>query len=127
VADLMTLAIQFLNSELDLYATQAVVYRRSGETDIALQATPGESTRDNSNEQGFTIEERTQDWSFPLALLDFGSGEVTPDRGDTIRQTVGSRVDVWSVLPPSDNRPSYKIVGTITRRIRIHCKLTVVE
>lgn len=95
---------------------EPIVYRR-GDLNADIQAVRGESEFDRLESDG---ESRTLmksvDWIMRLSDLDFGSGPVEPERGDTITTADGQVFD----LMPGRSENSWRWLNSYRTGYRIH-------
>jgi hypothetical protein len=121
VANMLTSAVDWLNSQLQDYASQTVTYRRpaTGQS-VSLSATYGRQLLSVTDRAGHVkVERADRDFIFPAASLILGGLVVTPQKGDTVTLANG---DVFEVTPMGLNEPEWKYSDPFQTMIRVHCK-----
>ena len=114
-SDLVTGLLSTLQGSLG----QAVTYHR-GASSVSVTAVPGRSDYEVDTEYG--VERSvTRDFIIEAADLVIGGSVITPQRGDQVKQTVGSDVLVFEVMPPADGVDCYNLDQTGTS-CRVHAR-----
>lgn len=72
-----------------------VTYQRGADS-VPITATPGGTLYEAENGTGVATWGRTKDYIFAAADLVVGGTQVTPERGDLIKETINGRVHVWT-------------------------------
>ena len=118
MGDLLSDAADWLGNTFSSHVSQSVTYSR-GASSVAISATPGETELSTLDVNGFTLDFHSTDFIFPAADLDFGSGVVEPEEGDTISYA-GRTYEVLSVPGARHFRYSdpYRTI------LRVHTKIT---
>ena len=85
MADLMQSAVEWVRDMQAQHTAQTITYTRSGQS-ISISATIGQQVFRNNNptSRGPYITRADAVFIFDPTSLDFGSGQVDPDRGDRI-------------------------------------------
>ena len=126
MADLLSRGQAWLASQLKSHASREVIYGR-GTSQVTVSATIGQTLLKLDDAYGGVRMEWTdRDFLIQAADLDFGSGAITPERGDWIKDTVGSVVRTYEVAayggePPFRTSDPFGIV------LRIHTKCIAQE
>ncbi len=123
MANLLATGATWLASQLKAHASETVQYVRSGETTLSLLATIGQTEFDTEDERGILIKVQSRDFLITTADLDFGEGAVEPQLNDVIKETVGSVVHHYEVLPFGSERQLWRYSDTSRLILRIHTKL----
>jgi len=121
MADLLQESSQWLEDNRDEKRTITVDYDRDGDVISDVNATVGKHIFEIIN--GFGIIERweSRDYLILSEDLNFGSGPVVPERGDEIRETVGSIVYIYEIMAPS-GEDFYMYSDPFRQTLRIHTK-----
>ena len=122
MTNLIASGTTWLTSQLKSHASETVTLSRSGETDATLSATIGSSEFETDDERGFLTKVESRDYIVDAADYDFGAGPVEPARGDQFRETVGSAVQVYEVLPFGAERQLFRYSDAARTRLRVHTK-----
>lgn len=91
-----------------------------------ISACVGSTQAESDDGEGFKIDSSIRDFIFSVADYDFGAGAVEPERGDEIRQTIGSSVYVWTVMPVGGEKP-WRFCDGYGDGLRVHTRLTGIE
>lgn len=92
--DLLRTGSDWLADKLKEHASRPVVYRR-GAVEVTVQATIGRTLlKLDDGYGGVRMEWTDRDFLIHAADLVLGTATVLPERGDTIRETVGSQTFV---------------------------------
>lgn len=121
MADLLESGQDWLAGKLKAHASREVLYLR-GASQVPVSATIGRTLlKLDDGYGGIRMEWTDRDYLIQAVEIDFGSGPVTPQRGDRIQDTVGSIVSTYEVAayggePPFRPSDPFGIV------LRIHTK-----
>lgn len=100
-----------------------VTYRRGAQS-VTLTAIRGQSLLRISDRFGNSRVERTQSDFLVLASdLELGGTATTPQRGDTIEDTINGKALTYKVLPPGEGEPCWRWSDEARTGYRIHTKL----
>ena len=126
MADLLQRGASWLADRLQDQAAHQVVYER-GASMVALQATFGSSLlKVDDGDSGVRMVRTDRDFIVRAADLVLGGDVVEPQRGDTVRETVGAAVHVYEVLAPP-GEPEWRYSDQHRTILRIHAKRVAVE
>lgn len=121
MADLMATGTQWLSDQLTEHASKTVVYQRGAET-VLVSATVGSTLMKLTDDYGNVYMERTdRDYLIPSAALILDGVPVRPQRGDVIREPVGSETWVYEVMAPG-GEPEWRWSDPHRVILRIHTK-----
>lgn len=99
MADLLKDGLAWLTGQLKAHASEPVTYAR-GYDAVDVQATLGQKLlKLDDGLGGIRLEWTDLDLLIPAADLDFGSGPVTPERGDLVYLVVAAEVQTFEVAP----------------------------
>lgn len=70
-----------------------------GDLTASIVAVPGESRVEHTDQENFTAQHRVREWLIAVDDLDFGAGPVEPERGWTLKQTIGAKSYTWEFVP----------------------------
>lgn len=124
--DLLQTGSDWLADQLKEHVSRAVVYRR-GATEVAVQATIGRTLlKLDDGYGGVRMEWTDRDFLIHAADLVLGAATVLPERGDRIRETVGTKTFVYEVMAPG-KEPPWRWSDVYRKVLRIHTKQVGVE
>ena len=117
MGDLLSDGADWLGDTFASHVSQSITYTRSSSS-VTISATPGETEMSVVDVSGFTVDFHAVDFTFRASDLDFGSGVVEPEEGDTIELS-GRTYEVLSVPGGRHFRYSdpYRTI------LRVHTKL----
>jgi hypothetical protein len=121
MVDLLRLGQQWLASKLKSHASSPVVYVR-GANQASVSATIGRTLMKLDDGYG-GIRMQWTDRDFLIAPLDLiiAGSAITPERGDTILETVGTKVYTYEVNAPG-GEPAWRWSDPHRSLYRIHTK-----
>jgi len=119
--DLLQESSQWLEDNRNERRTILIDYSRDTSVIAGMSATVGKTLFEITNVYGIIERWESRDYLILSADLDFGAGPVLPDRGDDIRETVGSTVFVYEVMAPS-GEDFYVFSDPFRQTLRIHAK-----
>jgi hypothetical protein len=123
--DLLRTGSDWLADMLKEHASRPVVYRR-GAAEVTVQATVGRTLLQlDDGYGGVRMEWTDRDFLIHAADLVLGAA-VLPERGDTIRETVGTTTLVYEVMAPG-KEPPWRWSDVYHKVLRIHTKRVGVE
>lgn len=139
MSDMISSGAAWLNTQLKAFAATTLTYRRGGDTvDIAmtiggpknpllslLGSQPGVLDLIQQNP-----ENAVRSFQFDAADLRFEYGQVTPEAGDEILETIGGVVCVFEVMPPMTGQLAWDWIGPFRQegaRYMVHTQLTGTE
>jgi hypothetical protein len=119
--DLLRLGQQWLASKLKSHASSTVVYVR-GANQVSVSATIGRTLMKLDDGYG-GIRMQWTDRDFLIAPLDLiiAGLAITPERGDTILETVGTKIYTYEVNAPG-GEPAWRWSDPHRSLYRIHTK-----
>jgi hypothetical protein len=119
--DLLQTGSDWLADQLKTHAARAVVYRR-GVLQVSVQATVGRTLlKLDDGYGGVRMEWTDRDYLIQAADLVLSGTRVLPERGDLIRETVGTRTYVYEVMAPG-KEPPWRWSDVYRKLLRIHTK-----
>lgn len=125
MTNLLQESAAWLGGVLKAHVSESVSYHR-GDQQVSLTVTVGRSEFVISDAFGTRTEHSDVDFILGDATeLCLDMGVTLPERGDRIKRTQGSVVQVYEVMAPGDNQV-YKLDPTETI-LRIHTKRTGTE
>src|SRR5262245_13604145 len=126
MTDLLQTGLSWLSDQLKEHASREVVYVR-GSDQVSVRATLGRTLlKLDDGYGGVRMEWTARDFLMPAADLVRAGPPVLPQRGDKIRETVGSQVFVFEVLAPG-KEPPWRWSDPFRKTLRIHTKQIAVE
>ena len=124
--DLLQTGLEWLSDQLKEHASREVVYERGAEQ-VAVQATLGRTLlKLDDGYGGVRMEWTDRDFLVQAADLVLAGNAVLPQRGDKVRDTVGSQVFVFEVLAPGKD-PPWRWSDPFRKTLRIHTKQIATE
>jgi len=122
MADFLRDAVGWLHDKRETRMVGTVTYARSGQS-VDLSATRGRTEIEQSAGDNATVESSVEDFLISAdALVLFGE-RIKPERGDTIKETVGSTTRTYTVMPLADEG-EWRWSDPYTDTIRVHTKFT---
>ena len=116
MADLMQTGVEWLQSQLTASASQSITYARTGQTSLTITATIGRAFfRTNGPTNGPAVSRSDVDFIIDPTDLDFGSGQVIPQRGDQITWNG----ETYEARAPQ-GEPLWRRVDAYGSLIRVH-------
>lgn len=126
MTDLLQIGLAWLSDQLKEHASREVIYVR-GADQVSVQATLGRTLlKLDDGYGGVRMEWTDRDFLIPAADLVLSGNPILPQRGDRIRETVGSQVFVFEVLAPG-KEPPWRWSDPFRTTLRIHTKHIAVE
>ena len=117
MSNILQTGLAWLAGQLQTEVASTITYRRGTEF-VTFAATLGSSLLKTTDMSGRVKLERTdRDFIFPAALLDFGGGAVTPQRGDVVE----SGGECFEVMAPG-REPHYRYCDPFQTVLRVHSK-----
>jgi hypothetical protein len=124
--DLLRTGSDWLADQLKQHASRPVVYWR-GAQQAAVQATVGRTLlKLDDGYGGVRMEWTDRDFLIHAADLVLGGTPALPERGDLIRETVGTTTFVYEVMAPG-KEPAWRWSDVYRKVLRIHTKQVGVE
>lgn len=124
--DLLQTGLEWLSDQLKEHASREVVYERGAEQ-VAVQATLGRTLlKLDDGYGGVRMEWTDRDFLIQAADLVLAGNAVLPQRGDRVRDTVGSQTFVFEVLAPG-KEPPWRWSDPFRKTLRIHTKQIATE
>jgi hypothetical protein len=121
MADMLQAGQEWLANQLKTHASNTVVYVR-GANQVSVSATIGRTLMKLDDGYG-GIRMQWTDRDFLIAPLDLiiAGSAITPERGDTILETVGTKVYTYEVNAPG-GEPAWRWSDPHRSLYRIHTK-----
>jgi hypothetical protein len=121
MADMLQAGQEWLANQLKTHASNTVVYVR-GSNQVSVSATIGRTLMKLDDGYG-GIQMQWTDRDFLIAPLDLiiAGSAITPERGDTILETVGTKVYTYEVNAPG-GEPAWRWSDPHRSLYRIHTK-----
>jgi hypothetical protein len=120
--DIMSRGMTWLTGQLQAHMSQPVVYKR-GNAAVALCATVGRTLMKlNDGDGGIRMEYSDRDFLIPTSTLVLGGTNVTPERGDLIKERKNGILYTYEVFPYG-GEPPWRFSDPHRQMLRIHCKL----
>jgi hypothetical protein len=121
MADMLQAGQEWLANQLKTHASNTVVYVR-GSNQVSVSATIGRTLMKLDDGYG-GIRMQWTDRDFLIAPLDLiiAGSAITPERGDTILETVGTKVYTYEVNAPG-GEPAWRWSDPHRSLYRIHTK-----
>lgn len=121
MADLLQTGSDWLADQLKTHASRQVVYERAPEQ-VSVQATIGRTLlKLNDGYGGVRMEWTDRDFLIQAADLVLAGSPVLPERGDRIRETVGSTTYTFEVMAPG-GEPPWRWSDPYRKLLRVHAK-----
>lgn len=119
--DLLASGAAWISGRLKTHASKTVTYRR-GIDEVELLASVGNTEFEIETEDGADLERwQSRDFLIAAADLVLAGQTVLPEKGDTIKETVGDATHVYEVMAPGDV-PHFRYSDAHRVRLRIHTK-----
>ena len=119
--NLLEVGSQWLAGKLKEFASKSVLYRR-GSQEVPVSATVGRTLlKLQDGFGGVRMEWTDRDFLIAAADLVLNGTRVLPERGDQIRETLGSRTFVYEVMAPGQE-PPWRWSDEFRVLLRIHTK-----
>ena len=125
MADLLEQSSAWLDGQRKKYLAKAVVYCR-GQAEVEVLATAGRTTFEVESSTGVAERFESRDFIITAADLVLDGGAVVPERGDRIKETVGSLTLVYEVVGPG-SEPCWRWSDPYRLAMRIHTKQVDVQ
>lgn len=125
MADLLSTASSWLASQQKSYLSETVTYHRSAAS-VSLSATIGQAEFEQDNGVGSLVSTQTRDFIIDTSDLVLSGSAVLPERGDQIKQTVGSTVYVFEASSVGGEKV-WRYTDRYQNRLRIHTNLIGTE
>lgn len=121
MADLLESGQDWLAGQLKTHASREVVYQR-GASQVTVSATIGRTLLKLDDDYGgIRMEWTDRDFLIQAADLVLGTETITPQRGDQVKETVGSIVTTYEVAAYG-NEPPWRQSDPFGIVLRIHTK-----
>lgn len=120
MSDLLEASSAWLEDQRTKHLSRTVTYRR-GDQSALVAATIGRTVFHVDDQYGAQIRSESRDYLILTTDLVVGASAILPQRGDQVRETVGSKVYVYEVLAPGDE-PCFRFSDPYRKTLRIHTK-----
>lgn len=121
MADLLRTGQQWLASKLKSHGSSTVIYVR-GENQVSVLATIGRTLMKlDDGYGGIRMQWTDRDFLIDPSDLIISGSVITPERGDTILETVGTKVYTYEVNAPG-GEPAWRWSDPHRSLYRIHTK-----
>ena len=120
MANLLQRGSDWLQDQLTVHASNAIVYRRGNET-VSLVAVIGRTLFEVDDGFGILTNVESRDFLVRAADLVLDLSPTLPERGDRIEETVGTTTFVYEVMAPG-KEPHVRYSDPYRKTLRIHTK-----
>lgn len=120
MTDVLADGMAWLESQRREHLSTTVVYERDGDS-LPLPATIGRTEFEIEDTTGVLEKVVIRDFLIAAADLVFAGSTTLPERGDLVRETVGSEVHVHEVVGPG-GEPAWRYADPYRNTLRIHTK-----
>jgi len=120
MSDLLQQGSDWLEDQRTRHATRIVTYHR-GLASIDVSATVGRTVFEVVGASGVAEKIEARDYLLLAADLVIDDQRTLPNRGDRIRETVGSTSFLYEVMAPG-REPHYRYSDPYRKTLRIHTK-----
>lgn len=121
MTDLFGDASGWLESQRKANFTVTILYERSSDS-VSLSATIGKTDFEQQDASGMTVSAEARDYLVDAADLVLTAQPIEPQRGDKIKETVGTTTFVYEVIDLGGG-PAWHFSDPYRRVYRIHTKL----
>ena len=126
MADMLRAGQEWLANQLKSHASSTVVYVR-GANQVSVYAIIGRTLMKLEDGYGGVHMQWTdRDFLISPSELVLAGSPITPERGDTIRETMDGKVYIYEVNAPG-NEPSWRWSDPHHKLLRIHTKQIGIE
>ncbi|MBI3866814.1 MAG: hypothetical protein HY290_33460 [Planctomycetia bacterium] len=120
MSDLLQSGLAWLAQKLKQHASRQVTYER-GVNSVVLLATPAKTQFEQSDTSGLKVDSEIRDFLIAPADLVLAGEMVLPERGDLIRESDGSTLHLFEVVPVG-GEPPYRYTDPYRNLFRIHVR-----
>lgn len=121
MADLLAVGANFLQDKMEEHASTTILYIREDVGQVSLPAVIGETQFSQDSQTGVIDRIVQRDYTVRQANLKINGIQITPQRNDIIRQTIGTKVYEARVLGEG-GQPHYQESDGYGVAWRIHTK-----
>jgi len=125
MVDILERGSNWLEDQRVAHASRPVIYHR-GESNVEVPASIGRTVFEIDDGLGILERTESRDFLVPAASLVLNDTQALPERGDRIRETIGSVTFTYEVMAPG-KEPPWRYSDAYRRTLRIHTKLTGTE
>lgn len=125
MADLLKVSSAWLEAQRKAHAASAITYCR-GALSVIVQATVGATTFEVDSGHGVIERIESRDFLITAADLVLDGAEVLPQRGDQVKELIGSTVVIYEVMAPGEE-PPWRYSDQWRKTLRVHTKYVDVE
>jgi len=125
MADILERGSNWLEDQRVAHASRPVEYQR-GESNVEVPASIGRTVFEIDDGGGILERTESRDFLVPAASLVLNDTQALPERGDRIRETIGSVTFTYEVMAPG-KEPPWRYSDAYRPTLRIHTKLIGTE
>lgn len=125
MADILERGSNWLEDQRVAHASRPVTYQR-GASSVDVPASIGRTEFEIDNGVGILERSESRDFLVPAADLVLDGAQALPERGDRIRETIGTVTFLYEVMAPG-KEPPWRYSDAYRRTLRIHTKLVGTE
>lgn len=125
MADILERGSNWLEDQRVAHASRSVEYQRS-ESSVEVPASIGRTVFEIDGGVGILERTESRDFLVPAVSLVLDGTQTLPERGDRIRETIGTVTFTYEVMAPG-KEPPWRYSDAYRRTLRIHTKLTGTE
>ena len=122
MGDLLEKSSDFLRQKRQDFMTRSVDYTRAAES-VTLLATIGRTIFEVDAGNGILEKFEVRDYLIRTEDLILSTLNVLPERGDVIKETVGSTTYHYEVNAPDSRQDAFRFSDAYRKTLRIHTKL----
>lgn len=120
MADLLQKGSDWLEDQRTQHLTRSVVYQR-GTSSAEVPATIGKTVFELDDGYGVLEKVESRDYLVLRNALVLDGQVALPERGDRVRETDGTKVQVYEVMAPG-KEPHWRYSDPYRKTLRIHSK-----
>ena len=125
MTDILERGSNWLEDQRVAHASRPVEYQR-GQSSVEVPASIGRTVFEIDDGVGILERTESRDFLIPAAELVLDGAPALPERGDRIRETIGTVTFVYEVMAPG-KEPPWRYSDAYRRTLRIHTKLVGTE
>ena len=120
MANMLKTGSSWLLDQMKTHASVDIVYER-GIDQVPIKATIGRTVFEIEDGHGVLERTESRDFLVQAADLVIAGATILPERGDRIRETVGTITYVYEVMAPG-KEPHWRYSDPFRKTLRIHTK-----
>lgn len=125
MTDILERGSNWLEDQRAAHASRPVEYQR-GENAVEVPASIGRTVFEIDDGVGILECTESRDFLVPAASLVLNGSQALPERGDRVRETIGTVTFTYEIMAPG-KEPPWPYSDAYGRTLRIHTKLTGTE